>query len=143
MIARQTGVVIGRIIDIRQCMCADILAQYVARNTEQWTPEHAATQWTLLAHAAQSFRSCTAQQLQQNGFHLIILMMTKYESLALVQLLDKDGVARFTRCSFQTDAAGAVDISALHVAMHTKQCADGQTVRRPLRAFRIQSMIDM
>jgi hypothetical protein len=70
-------------------------------------------------------------------------MMTKHESLAFMQVLNKDGIACFTCRRFQADTARTIDFGALHIAVHTQQRTQSHAVRRPLGAFRIQSMIDM
>lgn len=141
MIAGQLAVVVRRVVDAGQVVRLDVVAQYLARHIEQRPPCQARADWTFRTHAGQSFRPGTAQQFQQYGFRLIILMMAEDQPLMRVQVLGEDGIARMPRGGLQADTAGAVHFRDVHVAGESQRGTERTAMGSPASALRVQAMI--
>ncbi len=103
-IPRMTGIPIGGVLDPDQPPCHGITLQGCARKLQQRANQarSARRQQTLRGHGLQTWQPRTAQQLQQYGFRLIVLMVRQRHPLR--RLTGKDFVTPGTSHRFQTFA---------------------------------------
>ena len=80
-------------------------------------------------HSGQPLGARAAQQLQQDGFGLVIGVMRQRDHISSYRL--KSGVARAPRLFFQTGAGRTADPNPPHTQRHIERGTDAPAVTRP------------
>jgi len=122
---------------------AQVCEELLPRPREQRAHEEAACQRRPRGHGGDAGETCAAQQLQQHGLELIVLVMRREERLAVAQRLTEPPVAHGARGGFERFAGERSHGRAQHRERHGECAGHAGAVRAPAPRVRMQPVIDV
>jgi hypothetical protein len=131
---------IAFVIDPLQRMRLGIFKQLCPRHAQQ-RPQNRLDLAAHLAHGRQPFHPCTTEQLQHQGFGLIVLMVGQHDCIGFV--VQQHGVAFGTRGGFKTQPGIARHIDGYRFKRNFILCANTGTEISPGFCIRADAVVDM
>lgn len=141
-IAAQLSVRVARVFDPAQRVLLRVGAQRHARQIEQGAPQPTRAELAQRAHAAEAFRTGTAQQFEQYGLGLVFAMLREREHFTGPQQARECVAPRAPRRIFEP-AAVAFYGDAHDIDRHIESLRDCAAIRGPLQAIRVQAVVNV